>query len=354
MATTEVRPRQVQDNLGEYHWPMGAKTVLVKREYKPLGDLKYDPLNQRIQYALRAAGESPMAVTQERIEEVLHQKMDTYLKDLYHQINEVGGLINPLVVTHDGTVIEGNCRLFALRILCKDWPGTLQFCEPICEVLSEDFDEEARLLFLGDCHVSQKQSWNAYEISEHVWKMLKSKSHEYVARSLRMSKSSVKKSNAAYQMMTEYLNLNPDPQNLDKFSYCLEFQKKKKLVEGEENDPAFRSRFFTWMKDKKLTRGEQVRKLPDFLQYDAVLEVLDTAGYAAAETKYNNLVATDPENPNMFAALGQVVQELEGLTLKEMATLKDPHSEAVKDFKAVYARLRMVAEMADINLDETE
>ena len=131
-----------------------------------------------------------------------------------------------------------------------------------------EFDEEARLLYLGDCHVAGKQKWDAYEIAEHVHKMVThiGKSHEFIARTLRMSKSTVRKYLDAYEMHTAYLHDYPFPGSQYKWSYFFEFQKKKQLRDRRREDPAFETLFSSWVEDGKLTRGEQVRQLPELLE----------------------------------------------------------------------------------------
>ena len=128
---------------------------------------------------------------------------------------------------------------------CSDFASTIQdslaFVRLLVKSSPDDFDDEARLLFLGDCHVAGKQKWDAQEVAEHVYRMVTQldKSHDFIARTLRMSKTTVGRYVDAYEMHSAYLRTYPFPGNQYKWSYFLEFQKKKPLKDRRRDDPEF-------------------------------------------------------------------------------------------------------------------
>ena len=127
-----------------YEWRLGQHVFEVTRRNIDVNMLSYDGRNQRIQHALRSDGLDPLTADQKEIRRALGQVESDHINKLYWQIIEAGGLVSPLVVDTNGVVYEGNCRLSALQRLCLEYPGQPGFCAPPCEVLPDDFDEEAR------------------------------------------------------------------------------------------------------------------------------------------------------------------------------------------------------------------
>jgi len=284
--------------------------------------------------------------------DTLNEVEKPHIDELYWSIYEAGGLIEPLVVRDDGVVIEGNCRLAALLRLCNDYPNQ-PFCAPVCETLPPDFDEEARLLYLGDCHVAGKQKWDTYEIGSHILQMTTqlNKSQDFIARSLRMSKTTVSRYVDAFQMHNEFLRENPDPTNLHKWSYFFEFEKKKPLRDYLKENPAFKPRFFRWVRDGRIT-GMQVRDIPALLQDAEALKVLDQKGMAEAKLVHaKNVQDGETDSAESFVALDRAIEELESLPMKELEHLAKPDSPGAVKVRELYKRLNAVAKMAGLSLN---
>ena len=343
---------QAPDAGHTYEWWLGQKTYVVRRMNMAVGALTFDPRNQRIQYSLRAQGTDPVSADQSAIGNALLEVEQDHINKLYYQIVEAGGILEPLIVS-DGVVVEGNCRLAALRRLCDDYPDQARFCSPPCEVLPSDFDEEARLLFLGDCHVAGKQKWDAAEIAEHVYKMVTQlgKSQDFIAKTLRMSKGTVGRHLDAYEMHTAYLRKYPFPGNQYRWSYFFEFQKKKLLRDRRREDQDFEARFHTWLEDGRLNRGEQVRQLPELLDDPDALHILDTAGFAAAWEHHQARVSTT-NGDRVLAVIEEAIHELENLPARDMELLSMPGSPAAEALRRLNERVMLVARLAQIELRE--
>lgn len=335
----------------EYQWRLGRRSFTVRRSDQPLDKLEFDPRNQRIQYALRANNVDPMVADQDTIYEALLKVEGDHVNRLYWQIAEAGGLLEPLIVTPEGSVIEGNCRLAALRKLCNDYPSEGAFCSPPCEILPGEFDEEARLLYLGDCHVAGKQRWDAYEVAEHVYKMVTqlNKSHDFIAKTLRMSKSTVSRYLEAYEMHTEYLRAYPFPGNIYKWSYFLEFQKRKQLRDRRRDDADFEPRFVRWVEDGHLSRGDQVRQLPQLLDDEEALSLLDSVGFKAAWEHYQRNVARD--SLDAFPDLERAIEQLENFSVRDMEILSHVDSQGAALIRKLHERILVVARLAHVDLD---
>lgn len=334
-----------------YFWRLGGKDYLIERVAKPLSELRFDPRNQRIQYALKTQELDPLQASQEQILTALNVVEKKHITDLYHAIEMAGGILVPLIVTHDGIVIEGNCRLASLRRLCADSPNP-EYCSPPCEVLPQEFDDEARMIFLGECHVAGKKDWDAYEVGEHIYKMTHhlGKSEEFVAKVLRLSKTTVHRWGDAYEMLTEFLRDHPERGNIYKWSYFFELEKKKPLRDRAHADSTFKERFFRWVDEGKV-QAIQVRDLTDLLGDEEALKALDDRGFAEA-MRIHSIKATATDEPkNTFPSLEMAIHELEAMPMKELARLSDPGSEGAATLQDLHRRLNVVAKMAGISLD---
>ena len=327
-----------------YAWHLGQRVFAVTRTNLPLDHLSFDGRNQRIQHALRTSGIDPVTADQAAIRTALGQVERDHINRLYWQIAEAGGLLSPLVVDPGGTVYEGNCRLAALQRLCQDYPDRPSFCAPPCEVLPGDFDEEARLLFLGDCHVAGKQKWDAQEVAEHVFRMVNqlNKSHDFIAKTLRMSKGTVARYVDAYEMHMDYLRRYPFPGNQYKWSYFFEFQKKKGLRDRCKEDPQFEERFGVWLENGRLGRGEDVRRLPELLGDPDALNLVDVAGFSAAWQHHQaRVVAEDPDG--VLSTIEQAIRGLETLPARDMELFGRPNSRAGELLRRLHERVQLVA-----------
>lgn len=334
-----------------YSWRLAGKDYRIERVSKPLSELRFDPKNQRIQFSLRAGGLDPLKVDNDTVLKALMVVEKKHIDDLYWAIYEARGILDPLIVTDDGLVLEGNCRLAALLKLCDDYPNP-EFCSPPCEVLPNEFDEEARLLYLGDCHVAGKQKWDAYEQADHVNKMTQiGKSQEFIAKFLRMSKTTVIRYVDAFQMHNEFLRINPDPANVHKWSYFYELEKKKVLRERAHADSAFKERFFRWIAKGKIT-GMQVRELTALIDDDDALKALDNHSLAEAIKVHASRDGGADHATETFPTLDLAIRQLEEMPAKELERLSSPDSVGAARLRELYQRLHSVAKLAGFELTQ--
>ena len=338
-----------------YEWRLGQRIFEVVRRNIDVDALRFDGRNPRIQHALRSDGFDPITADQAKIREALGRVERDHINKLYWQIVEAGGLLSPLVVDREGIVYEGNCRLAALQQLCVDYPEQGSFCAPPCEVLPTDFDEEARLLYLGDCHVAGKQKWDAQEVAEHVYRMATqlNKPQDFIAKTLRMSKTTVGRYVEAYEMHSAFLRRYPFPGNQYKWSYFYEFQKKKPLRDRRREDPEFEERFGRWIEDGKLRRGDEVRRLPELLEDDEALAMIDDVGVKAAWERYQaNTTVNDPNG--VLSAIEQTTRQLETLQARDLDLFSQPNSVGGNLIQRLYERVCLVARLAQVDLDPAQ
>src|SRR5579862_6223395 len=90
--------------------PLGTTQVEVELAWVHIDLLKFDPTNPRVAFRLKSSGEKNPS--QDFLRDLLWEDDD--VKALKNSIELYGGLIEAIIVTNDGTVLEGNCRLACL------------------------------------------------------------------------------------------------------------------------------------------------------------------------------------------------------------------------------------------------
>ena len=130
-------------------------------------DLLFYKDNPRVYSALRDNGcDDP---TQQEIEDLM-RKME-HVKELKTQIEQHGGLIEPLVgIKQDKEfiVLEGNSRLAAYRILAEDNPD--KWSKVRVNLLPEDTDTVDIFSIIGTLHLSSKKDWSVFEKAAYVYR----------------------------------------------------------------------------------------------------------------------------------------------------------------------------------------
>ncbi len=148
-----------------------------------------------------------------------------HVKQLKESIKANGGLIDPLIVRDgDYIVLEGNSRLAAYRLLCKNDP--IKWANVKCILLPSDIDDAAIFTLLGQYHIIGRKDWNPYEQAGYLYRMVKSSNQpiEFIARELGITEFAAKK---AVEVYTYMLDCNDNHPN--KWSYYDELLKNKNI-----------------------------------------------------------------------------------------------------------------------------
>ncbi|MCY4043245.1 MAG: hypothetical protein OXF45_05520, partial [Candidatus Dadabacteria bacterium] len=122
------------NSLGSTHTiRLGNRDFILNREIRPTKAIKLDPKNQRVSFKLK---DRKMVGEDKELHELLWG-LD-YVKELYQSIYQNGGLIEDPIVSSDNVVVEGNCRIVALRELSKKYKGDKRFSQLYVRVLPKD------------------------------------------------------------------------------------------------------------------------------------------------------------------------------------------------------------------------
>jgi ParB-like nuclease domain len=281
--------------------------------------LRLDPANPRIQYLI---GRIPGEITQARLDELLWAKEP--IKALAMAIKQNGGVYSPLIVQRvDGEyhVREGNSRAVATRHLQATHPDDKRFMTVPAMIFDEQLTQEDLAVLLAEEHVSGKNRWDAYEQAKHVYDLYNSygKTYEWLSTRLRLSKAKIAQDLKAYKWTSDYLDVNPDPKNVEKFAFFQELARKSHLAQRFQDELDFQQSFARWLSESRLTASAQVRKLDLVLSNPEAAKVLDEKGY---EDAAKVLIREDPAlGSDLYDAIKRATEQISKAPMDEVQGL---------------------------------
>lgn len=215
-------------------------------------DLKFYPENPRVYSALNMDGSEP---SQDEIEE--HMCDMDHVKQLKLSIESNGGLIDPLIVRDgDFTVLEGNSRLAAYRLLCRT--DAIKWGKVKCKLLPADIDDSAVFALLGQYHIIGRKDWDPYEQANYLYRRHQQTRLpvEYMAQELGISKQ---KANSMINVITFMIENN----DLDKhhWSYYEEYLKNAGIKKYRETSENIDETIVAAIKTGEITDAKDMRKL---------------------------------------------------------------------------------------------
>jgi hypothetical protein len=331
---------------------IGGRRVPLLHRYLPVDEVRLNPENQRVQFLLSILNR---VLTEEEIAVQLWELDDVKL--LKRSIQQNGGLIERIIVKSDGTIVEGNCRTIVYRKLRAEAQQRENKAEARnwnlipARILPIDISDKELAYLLGELHVAGKNEWTAFEQAAWVHKM--SQLYAYtiaeLAQHLRKNKAYIEHLLWAYTLMRdEFIAGSKDKSDLAKWSYFLEFYKafrKKKDAEPYED------RFVQWVRNGKITKGAEVRKLPRIAAEPRALKALEEHGFTEA---MEVLASEHPgEASRLFSAIDDAISELRRTPFEEIQALRLGDQARIARLRQLYHSLVDLAEVAGINLVES-
>lgn len=236
-----------------------GKLMIGKREYEVKdcelnqAELLFYVDNPRVYSTLRNFdGSSP---SQEEIEN--HMCNLDHVKQLKLSIKENGGLIDPLIVRDgDFAVLEGNSRLAAYRLLCKNDP--VKWGKVKCKLLPADIDDSAIFTLLGQYHIVGRKDWNPYEQAGYLYRRKKDTKIpiEDIAKELGIVNSVAKN----YIKVFEYM-INVNDLNQEHWSYYEELLKNGNIQKEVNNNQDFEKMIVQQIQCGDIVAAADVRKI---------------------------------------------------------------------------------------------
>ena len=215
-------------------------------------DLKFYTENPRVYSVLNINGAEP---TQDEIED--HMCNLEHVKQLKVSIESNGGLIDPLIVRDgDYTVLEGNSRLAAYRLLCRG--DAIKWGKVKCKLLPSDIDDSAIFALLGQYHIIGRKDWDPFEQANYLYRRHRQTRLpiEYMAQELGISKQKANNMINVIKFMIE----NDD---LDKkhWSYYEEYLKNAGIKKYRETNADIDETIANAIKSGEVVDSKDMRKL---------------------------------------------------------------------------------------------
>ncbi len=304
--------------------------VVVTHERVPIGDLRVDPKNPRIRFQIEHGSKKKPENEKELLEVIRGQPG---YDDLQKQIRTLGGIFDPIIARHNGTVVEGNTRLAALKLLHDANPSDGKWKTVPITRLPADIPEETVEMLMANFHIAGKTVWRPAAQADHIYRLIKERnvSPQRVADETRMTKKQVEQYVEAYEyLINEVLPEVPLNGKLDrqtilekKFSHALEFVAGKKLQSVRDNADS-RKNVAKLIANDKIT-GLEVRKLPELMANKKTTAVLIKDGYKAASDVHKK---TDPTaNSKLVKAIKSMTEMLSSMKQDDIELLRS-HAKA--------------------------
>ena len=230
---------------------IGQKDYSVEITELPQADLKFYPENPRVYSVLNFNGEP----TQDEIEKYMCSQ--EHVKQLKESIFSNGGLIDPLIVRGgDLTVLEGNSRLAAYRLLCQKDP--IAWGKVKCKILPSDIPEEAIFALLGQYHIIGRKDWDPFEQANYLYRRHQQTKLpiEYMANELGISKQKATKMIEVIEFMIAHNDLNKR-----NWSYYEEYLKNAGIKKYRETSESLDDTIAKAIQTGEIHEASDIRKL---------------------------------------------------------------------------------------------
>jgi len=295
--------------------------VVVRGKDLPLASVHLDPTNPRVANTVMVSAFGEGERLQRELTNLLWDDPD--VRALYQSVLQNKGLVERIIVRHDGVVAEGNCRTVVYRKLAENYPSDPTWRHIPARVLPSDITDRQVAMLLGELHVGGKNEWSPFEKAGHIYQLFNQHglTQDEIAKLLKTSKTVVNHNNRAFAAMKEkYLPQYPGTSAVRKFSYFLELYKQPQLREWASDDPAALDDFVLWVGINKITRGADVRELTDIVGNKGALQAFRTQGYEAAR-KVLELDRPELTSP-LFKLMLEMTQALDAARLDEIQKVR--------------------------------
>jgi hypothetical protein len=321
--------------------------VEVTLERVPLATLHLDPKNPRLRRHIETKALKGTPTTK-ALAEFIYEDF-RYARELFEQIRDNGGIIDPVHITHDDKVVEGNCRVACLIKLAANHPSEAAWKTVPVLRLPKSVTPRQIAVLQGNFHVSTKNKWEAYAKAAHIDHMHSAlkMSVEDIAKNLGIRKPVVERVITQYELITkQFLPRTKETDGFRHWSHVDELFKRKDLEEFRESKKNL-IEFVELTLTGKIPGGADVRKLGSVVGSTRAMEVLRKAGIKAA---LSAAARTDPTvDSSAFRQIETATQTLKALAGDDLARLKSD-KRAQSMLRALQKALTNAASIAGCDL----
>ncbi len=310
--------------------------VQVRGQELPLDHVQLDPTNPRVANTVLVSNFGEGEMLQNALTDLLWNDPD--VRSLYQAILQNRGLVERIIIRHDGVVAEGNCRTVVYRKLRQNYPDDPIWQRIPARVLPPHITERQVAILLGELHVGGKNQWLPFEKAGHIYKLFNEfgLTQDEIAKHLKTSKTVVNHNKRAFAAMKEkYLPAFPGTTAVRKFSYFMELYKQPELREWVSSDALALDDFVQWVGLNKISRGADVRALTDIVTNPRALSAFREQGLEAAR---NVLELDRPElTSELFKLMVEMTAALDGARLDDIQRVR---KDKVGSAKAIVRNLK--------------
>lgn len=293
----------------------------VLHERVSIQEIRLDPENPRIRFQIKYGSKKKPSTEAELLAIVRSQPG---YDDLQKQIRKLGGIYDPLIVRHDGTVAEGNTRLAAVKFLHETNKSDKRWKTVPITRLPIDIPEKTVEMLMANFHIAGKTVWRPAAQADQIYRLIKERhfSLQQVADETRMTAKKVDQYLQAYEYLVHEVlpeaakGGKVDKQEIleTKFSHALEFIAGKKLKSVRENLKVRKSVTKLIAHDK--IKGMEVRLLPSLLENKEAAAALVKGGFKPAN---DVLKKADPTaDSKIVKAMRDMTDRLKSMSLLEL------------------------------------
>ena len=232
---------------------IGPKELEVAERSVRIGKLQFYDENPRI-YSLLQAND----LNQDEIEEKM--RSFDHVKQLVQSISQVGLMDSILVRGSDYSVLEGNSRLAAYRILSERDP--VKYGKIRAKIIVDPISDQDVDTLLGQYHIVGRKDWEPYEQGSFLWRQVnRGRAVKDVAMDYGMTESEVKRLIRNYSFMWEH-----EISDTKTWSYWDEYLSKKsikKVRSDEEQRIEFDDLVIRQVTNGTISSAQDIRKLAD-------------------------------------------------------------------------------------------
>jgi hypothetical protein len=227
----------------------GKKFVLPIHDVR-LKELRFYEENPRVYSALHQGESAP---GQDEIQE--HLQDEEHVKELKVQIEQNGGLMEPLFVREATMeVVEGNSRLAAYRLLEEE--NGIKWSHARCALLPSEIDDSLVMSLLAQLHLTGKKNWVPYEQAAIFYRRNKV---ENVSIPDLAKESNLKQEQIRHRIRVIELMIEANDNQLSRWSYYDEFLKSRKIQKACDNHAALKGEIIKQIKSGKIGRAQDIR-----------------------------------------------------------------------------------------------
>ena len=284
--------------------------------------LKYYPENPRV-HRIISKLKKP---TQEQIESTMWD--NDYTKDLHWDIKQ-NGLQDPILISDDYYVMEGNTRLCAFRRLYQnakndaDEEGIEKWRYIQCEMYPPGLDKMGMHLMLGTWHIKRKNEWDSFEKASYIKRLMEefNLSMDGVSDLLVIKKPEIKKMLWVEEVMGE-----DDVTNIKQYSHFEQIYSNPKLRNIYNTKPKERKKISNAIKSGNIGQAQNIRKISKII--DALDDGLDLIEDGVAfETVYVKALEEKPDDNPVLKDMSKISGKINKLNIVDFFNEVEGNSE---------------------------